>query len=265
MRCIWAALFLAGTLAGQPGPRFDVVSIRPVPPNLPPVMREQNWTPVLPGGQYVNSRASLLWMIGFAYDVKQDLQLTGLPNWAKTQIYSVAAKPAPGFPLLPPDKNTEQVRLMMRAMLADRFHLTLHTETRQERVFHLEVANGGVKLKEVAPPVPPEKEGHVNAAVGNRYGRMIGKKSTMAGIASVLTLFLNQTVVDRTGLKAYYDFDVKWSALEPPDGPPSPGFGAEGTALLISALRDQFGLRLVKGTGPVEYWVVDHVEPPSEN
>lgn len=268
----FAALFLAAALAGQQPtapaePRFEVVSIRPVPPNAPMLIRDQDFTAILPGGQYIDSRTMLLFMISFAYDVKHpSTQLVGLPNWAQSQAFSVSAKPAQGFPALPPAENRERVRLMMRALLAERFHLQVHTETRQERVLNLEVAKGGVKIKEVDPPVPPDKEGRVNAAMGDSSGRMIAKKGTMTGLASVLTLFLKRPVVDRTGLKGYYDFDVKWSAPETLDGQrPASGFGAEGSGLLISVLQDQFGLRLTNATGPVEYWVVDHVEPPTDN
>ena len=155
---------------------------------------------------------------------------------------------------------------MMRAMLADRFHLQLHTETRQEPIFNLELAKGGLRIQEVDPPVPPAKEGHANAAWVDDGGRMIGEKATMAGIASTLALILKRPVIDRTGLRGYYDFDVKWSAPEPPDGQPhGPGFGAEGISLLIETLQERFGLRLTKADGPAEYWVVDHVEPPTDN
>jgi uncharacterized protein (TIGR03435 family) len=247
----------------QPAPTFDVVSIRVVPPNTPPTLREQSFTPVLPGGQYVDSRASLYFMIAFAWQVKNpSTQLVGLPKWAQEQSFAVAAKAATGFPDLPPSENTEQVRLMLRAMLADRFHLQVHTETRQEPILVLETAKSGIRIREVDPPAPPSVAGHVNAAMGNSGGRMIGKKSTMAGMASVLTMFLKRLVVDRTGLKGYYDFDVKWTGPEVPD---SDGFGPEGAGLLISTLRSQFGLLLTNTTGPVEYWVVDRVEMPTEN
>jgi uncharacterized protein (TIGR03435 family) len=229
-------------------------------------MRDQDFTPILPGGQYIDSRTYLHSMIGFAYNVKNWNQLVGLPNWAENQAYAVGAKPAEGFPQLPPSENQERVRLMMRAMLTDRFHLQVHAETRQESVFNLQVARGGIKIKEVDPPVPPAKEGHVGAAMGDRGGRMIGNKSTMAGLANALTIFIERPVVDQTGLKGYYDFDVRWSAPETAGGQPaSTGFGTEGTALLISNLQDQFGLRLTRTVGPVEYWVIDHVEPPTDN
>jgi uncharacterized protein (TIGR03435 family) len=245
-------------------PRFEVVSIRLVPANTPPTMRSQDFTPILPGGQYIHSRAELFEMISFAYQVRNYAQLVGLPNWARNQSYSVAAKPADGFPALSLSENREQVRLMLRAMLADRFHLRIHTETRQEPVLDLVTGNGGMKIKEVDPPVPPDSEGRVNAAVGDAGGRMIARKATMAGLAVALAIFLKRPVVDQTGLKGYYDFDVRWSAEEP-HGQPTPGLGAEGEALLISSLQSQFGLRLMKALGAVEYWVVDHVEPPTDN
>jgi len=248
-------------------PQFDVVSIHAVPPDSPPMLREWNFTPVLPGGQYSDPRTTLFSMIAFAYEVKNpSTQLVGLPDWAKNTGYVVAAKPAPGFPALPPAENREQVRLMMRAMLADRFHLQLHTETRQDKIYNLEVAKGGFKFKEVDPPESPAKAPPIGAVMGDEHGRIAGTKSTMADFAGMLAAFLRRPVIDRTGLKGYYDFDVKWSAPETSEGTPrSPGFGAEGIALLMPALEHQFGLQLTSAAGPVEYWVVDHVERPTSN
>ncbi len=268
----FAAFVMAGAvMAQQPTssaePKFEVVSIRPVPPNAPPMIREQTFTPVIPGGQFVDSRTNLLSMIAFAYDVEDpSIRLVGLPDWAKARAFSVSAKPATDSPAPPPAENREQVRLMLRAMLEDRFHLQLRVETRQERAYNLVVAKGGFKFKEVNPPVPPEKEGFVNAAMGDNGGRIIGKKSTMSGMAKMLVIFLKRPVTDRTGLKGYYDFDVKWNAPESPDRqPPAQTFGAAAGGLLISTLQDQFGLRVSNAAGPVKYWVVDHVEPPTEN
>jgi uncharacterized protein (TIGR03435 family) len=268
----FTALIITAHLGAQEpsppvGPRFEVVSIRSVPVNAPPVMRDQDFTPILPGGQYVDSRTSLSWMIGFAYDMKfLDLQLAGLPNWAKTQIFSVSARPSPDFAVLPPNENTQQVRLMMRAMLADRFHLRLHTEMRNEPVYNLEVARGGVKVREVDAPIPPAKQGLVNTAWSDSDIRMIGNKSTMSGLATALTIMLQTLVVDKTNLKGYYDIDVKWRDPEAlARQPAAPGFSTEGIGFLISSLQSEFGLRLTKATGPTECWVIDHVEPPTDN
>jgi uncharacterized protein (TIGR03435 family) len=242
--------------------KFDVVSIRVVPPNTPPTLREFGFTPILPGGQFVDSRIGLHSMIAFAYNVQNSRQLTGLPKWAQEESYSVAAKPAEGFPVLTPAQNREQVRLMMRTMLADRFHLRVHTETREETVFYLEVAKGGIRIKEVEAPLPPVKELPVQLVLGDNGGRMIGEKSTIESIARAIALWLKRPVTDRTGLKGYYDFDVRWNAQ---GQSASDELGPAGLGLLIAMLPDQLGLRLAKAIGPVEYWVVDHVEPPTGN
>lgn len=268
-----AALFLAVTTtvtaqqATAPvAPKFEVVSIRQVPANAPPLIRETTFTAVLPGGQFVDPRIPLGVMIAFAYDVRDYKRLVGLPKWADEQAYAVAAKPGDGFPLLPPAENVRQVRLMMQAMLADRCHLRLHTESRQERVLKLQVTKSGFKIKPVDPPVPPAKSSPVVGAIGNDSGRMIGNKSTMEGMARALGVFLKQHVIDDTGLEGYYDFDVKWSDPGAPGSSPhGGGFGAEAEALLMSALQDRFGLRLVPAMGSVTYWVVDRVERPTEN
>jgi len=254
--CVTSALW------GQPTPQFEVVSIRAVAPNAPLIMREVGYPSVHPGGQYIDPRTTLSSLIVFAYHIPAYFQLTGLPDSATRQSYSISAKPAHDFPALSPDENTEQVRLMMRALLADRFHLKLHTEIRQEPVYQLEVAKSGFKLKEVAPPVPPAKETPVGFAYSNSGGRLIGKKSTISGIARAIEPHLKRPVIDQTGLTGNYDFDIQWSSPEPN---PEPGAGADGVSLLISALPERLGLRLTKATGPVQYWIVDHVEAPSQN
>lgn len=259
------AVLLAGPLAAQQptAPKFEVISIKAVPPNAPLFLRDANYQTVLPGGHFRDERTSLLSLIAFAYDEKFGMRVIGIPD-SVNRSYDIEAKASPGGPELSPAENREQVRLMVRAMLADRFHVQVHKEPRQERVFTLELASGGFKFKPVDPPVPPETEGYVNAAMGNDHGRVIGKRSTMRGFATMLTIMLHRTVTDHTGDSNYYDFDVRYSAPDTAETV-EPGFGTLGEALLMSALREKFGLRLVAGTGPVEYLVVDHVEPPTEN
>jgi uncharacterized protein (TIGR03435 family) len=262
-------LFVAGAAAQQAGapgpPRFEVVSIRPIAPNTQ-ILREQGFTPIKPGGQYMDDGTNLLFMLSFAYDVQDpSIRLVGIPA-AANKTYSIRAKPAAGFPLHPPAENKEQVRLMLRAMLEDRFHLKLHTEMREGQIYSLRVAKGGFKFKEVDPPIPPERAGYTNAAMGDQGGRIIGTKTTMADMARMLVVFLKRPVADETGLKGYYSFDVKWDEPTLPDGQrAASGFGAAGSGLLVSTLQDRFGLRLASSTGPVKYWVVDHAEAPDED
>lgn len=153
---------------------------------------------------------------------------------------------------------------MLRELLADRFKLRLHTETRQETILRMTVDKGALQVKEVGAPVPPEREGNVNLALSDSGGRMIGQKATMAGLAKVAGLFLKQEVIDDTGLAGYYDFDIRWTATPVPGAPP-PGasLGADGIALFMSTLREKFGVRFSRATGSVQYWIVDQVEMPA--
>ena len=264
-RATVVGLFTLAPLFAQ-SPKFDIVSIRPIPPNAPPTLREIDFTPVLPGGPFVDARINLISLISFAYQVEDpDIRLTGLPAWTRNRSWAISAKPAEGFPALPPAQNREQVRLMLRAMLEDRFHLQLHTEDRHGPIYKLEVAKGGFRIPEVDPPQPPAKEAPVGAAMGDDRGRMIGNKSTMASLARALVIFLKRPVVDQTGLKGYYDFDIRWTAPERDGAPPASRLGPDGIGMLISNLQSQLGLRLTSATGPVKYWVVDHADPPAEN
>jgi len=84
-----------------------------------------------------------------------------------------------GFPALPLAENQDQVRLMLRAMLEERFHLQLHAADHQGRFYFLEVGKGGFKFKNVPPPTPPDKEGPISVLMGDVGGRITGKKSTI--------------------------------------------------------------------------------------
>jgi uncharacterized protein (TIGR03435 family) len=245
-------------------PRFAVVSIRALSPDAPPTIFPQDFSPVLPGGRFRTPHTTVISLIAFAYGVRNpDARLLGLPAWRTTR-YAVAAAAGDDFPALAPEQNLEQVRLMVREMLADRFRLRLHEETRQQTVLRMSVGKGGLRLKEVPAPVPPEQEGRVNLALGDDGGRMIASKATMAALARSFGVLARQEVLDETGLKGYYDFDLRWSAPPVPNEPPPGGrLGPAGIALFMTTLKDEFGLQFSSATGPVQYWNVDRIEPPA--
>src|SRR5580698_1213562 len=147
----FGALFLPAALVAQqssaaPTPRFEVVAIRPIPPNTPPTLRDPSFTPVLPGGHFMDSSTTLLQMIALAYDIKNPtVQLVGLPSWGRDHSFSVEAKLGADFAGPAPAENLDRVRLMLRAMLADRFRLQVHTETREAPIVTLDLAKGAIK------------------------------------------------------------------------------------------------------------------------
>lgn len=239
--------------------RFDAVSVRPDPP---PAHFSLDFDPVKPGGKYLHPSTALLHLIGFAHNVRNaSLNLTGLPGWAKDRNYAISATAGSDYPTdLSPAENQRRVQAMLRTMLEERFRLKMHAETKQEQLFELHTTKQGFQFPAVDPPVPPAKEGRVSGAMSNAVGTIVATKGTMTGMRQMLEVFLKRTVLDKTGLTGYYDFEVKWESPNPTEG-----FGPEGIAMLISTLRSKFGLELKATRGPVTYWVVDRIEPPSEN
>jgi uncharacterized protein (TIGR03435 family) len=265
-----AALGVASVLACQLQPAhaqavpttFDVVSIRPLPPGQGPNMGPGN-NPFRPGGHFTD-RVDLFTLIVEAYGMPSD-RLIGLPSWAQGRVYSIEARAGADYRALPPAENEVQIRLMLREMLADRFKLRMHTETREETVLIMTAERGSLKVPEVAAPVGPETPTD-SSAMSDRGGAFTARKMTMSRLARLVSLWVKQDVIDQTGLTGYYDFDLRWEAPRV-EGipPPDTRVGPEGIAMFLSTLRSELGLRFSQGKGQVQYSVIDSVEPPSEN
>ncbi|MEO5925921.1 MAG: TIGR03435 family protein [Bryobacteraceae bacterium] len=251
-------VMVAGLAAAQP--KFDVVSIHVRDPKAGMVV-DPNLPDVRPGGVYVTQSTPLLFLLSFAYNIKDPaLTLSGLPKWAEQTSFLISANAGSDFPKLSEAENNEQVRLMVRAMLEDRFRLKIHKESRSGAVMNLQLDKGGIRVPEIASP---DREGRVDMAIGDSRGRMITVGgATMKGLVGGLAIFLKQPVIDKTGLTGFYSFDIQWKSDAPTA---SSGLGAEGLGMLISNLKDQLGLVLKKDSGMTDYWVVDSVEMPSEN
>jgi uncharacterized protein (TIGR03435 family) len=211
--------------------------------------------------------------------------LAPLPKWVSTDYFVIEAR-APGNP------TKDQMRLMMQSLLAERFHLAMHYETRQSPVYALELDKPGVtgpKLRPhsegppcidnvdmndpkavaalggVFPPIceafmsGPEKDGQVELS---------SRRTTMALLAQSLTAIqdLGRPVVDETGLTGRFDFTIQWTpdanSLIPHDA--GTAEGPSGSTFL-EALKEQLGLKLKPAKAPIEVPVIDHVERPSEN
>jgi uncharacterized protein (TIGR03435 family) len=209
-------------------------------------------------------------LIGNAYDLPQ-YRITGAPEWLTTDRYDIEAK-TEGAPSRP------QMMLMVQTLLADRFKLRVHRETREGQVYALSVAKGGLKL-------PPFKDGGCvdrspatvlpaterRPGCGNNWLRQRGvnlawtaTRIDMEGVAGALAIVMRRTVLDKTGAAGFFDINVELPALQPEVGVSDLSAVDTGVSL-FTVLREQLGLSVESGKGPVEYLVVDSVERPSEN
>jgi bla regulator protein BlaR1 len=209
----------------------------------------------LPGGRFVTTNTSLKTLIGFAYDVR-DHQISGGPNWLASDGFDIVAKAEGG------DSRTEDLRLMVQRLLADRFKLALHRETKDFSIYSLVAGKGGPKLHE-------SEAGDMGISSGGK-GRTLFKKVSMQLLAQFLSQRLGQTVVDSTGLHGQYDFSLEWVPGEGEprkkvDGVEVPLPADSSSPSIFTALQEQLGLKLESTKGPVEILVIDRAEKPSGN
>jgi uncharacterized protein (TIGR03435 family) len=246
-------------------PRFDVVSIKPLGPKGGPAPFTGEL--ILPGGMFRDPGTTLRYLIATAYDIEDAAStVIDLPKWAEAAGYAITAKAGPDYPAVTAKQNQENVKEMLRSMLADRFRLKIHQEQRKTKVLVLQVKEGGAKLQPTSAPVPPEKEGRLGMGLGDRGGSFSGKKVTIAQLARLVGLFLKERVEDRTGLTGFYDFNESWKApYRDGDPVPSDTLGPEGLAELVSYLDQKLRLILKPEMAPAQFWVVDHVEMPDAN
>ena len=248
-----------GALVGQQpeAPSFDAVSIK--------INRSgaQGGASRAQPGRYVGVNVTLMRLIRLAYRPIEEFD--GGPEWKDRDHFDVEAATSA-------NASQPQMLAMVRAMLADRFKLRAHTETRALPVYELRVARPdgrlGPSLTRVAdacpPPTPP---GTPPAAAGTappiRCGftvqdGVLKGMGTLSMIASELTVAGRRTI-DRTGLAGVYSIDLRWS----PDN--GAGLPADAPPEIFAAAREQLGLRLQAATAPTEVLVIESAERPEEN
>jgi uncharacterized protein (TIGR03435 family) len=189
MRIIWTLAF-ALAAAAQPPARFEVVSIRPMPPTEDGRMAmSMDDDPGRVGWKGV----PLIVMIAQAYGVNE-FQISG-PDWLKSERYEVSGK-------LPEGSTRRQVPEMVRAMLEDRFKLTAHKATREAPVYALSVAKGGSKLK------PAQGQ---DGSMRGGPGRITAIAVPVGMLALQLSRTLDRPVLDETGVSGLFDMKLEYS------------------------------------------------------
>ena len=170
-----------------------------------------------------------------------------------------------GLPDVVGHPNHDQSRSMFQKLLVSRFKLASHNESRELPVYAIRIAKGGSKLT-----LTSRKSGEGTEFTYTCQAILTVRNYSVADIAkSMQEAFLDRPVVDQTGLKGHYDFDLKWT---PDDSqsycPPNPARSRDdpnASPDLYTAIQEQLGLRIVPTKAPVSVMVIDHIDTPSEN
>lgn len=259
---------------GAPLPSFEVASIKLDTSGVPQRLFQ---FPSVGRFHTINMPAKDI--IQFAYNIKP-AQLDGAPPWTSSQAWVIDAKVddamMPDFQKLPRQQQIDQMRLMLRSLLADRFRLVLDHQTKDAPIYALVVAKGGPKLTPTAwkgtpgQPPPPDtpRESFPHLLMGPNGISAVNQP--MAGLADVLALvpdLSGRTVVDQTGITGNYDFELKFTVNIGPKGAPTGDDAAttDSGLSVFTALQDQLGLRLESTRGPVDMYTIEHIEQPAEN
>ncbi len=219
-------------------------------------------------------------LIRAAYEVKA-FQVVGGPSWIDTEHYDITAKPHVAA-AQPQGDEWPEMALMLQSLLEERFKASLHQESRSLPVYTLVVTKGGITLHKPGNCVDASDAAAAAAASSgqmfcgsSRLGRtgptrsIVGARITMADLAGSLSIMMGREVIDRTAYADAFDVHLEWA---PDDSPvrSSPGSDAGATSVppdpngasLFTAVQEQLGLRLESEQGPVNVYVIDHVERP---
>ena len=264
------ALLLALAAQAAP-PTFEVASVKPHAPGNPRAMMVADAS-----GRFTAVGIPIVMLIRTAYNLQDD-QVVGGPDWLRTARFDITAKAADGT-------SPTTIGPMLQALLADRFQLTTHRETRELPVFAAVKARGdgqpGPRLKanpcvwDFTKPPAPAKPGETQCGnISEGFGRMTLNAMPIPVFLQYLAPKVNRVIVDRTGLTGNFDIELQWTPDNlPPRAPGAPAdqpIRVNGQDVdpngpsLFTAMQEQLGLKLDSTRAPVEVLVVDRIEQPS--
>jgi uncharacterized protein (TIGR03435 family) len=215
---------------------FEVASVKPVIPLAGP----HTVSLLINRGRLDMVAAELRQIVGLAYAI-QRVRVVGGPVWMDADQFDITAKADN------PDATRDEIRTMLQALLADRFQLVVHRETKILPEYSLVLAKSGSKLKEAAA----DKTASLAHTTGPTGGsRSVFEGSALRVLVNMLANTFGSPVLDKTGLEGKYDFTFDW-----PDS----------ISGIFSALEDQLGLKLEAKKTPTEVLVIDRAQKPSAN
>lgn len=233
---------------------FSIVSIRPHDPN-----GAGGGYHVAPDCHEITvTNLTLSFLVSNAYNVKDGRFLVGGPSWIKTARFDLEAKLDDAD--IPAVRLTEdQCVALLQPVLADRFQLKVHHETRPTLVYNIVLANGGLKMKRSGPLVGSAQPAPCNIDASRR-GSAVVRSCPMDRIIGVLEDGPDRFLIDRTGLTGRYDFELHWTPDNTPDTSP-----LAGGPSIFTAVQEQLGLKLSPSTVPMDILVIDSAQKPTPN
>lgn len=247
-------------------PSFDVTSVKRN------TSGENRFSITQNGRTYTATNVPIIMIIREAFGLSfESFRLEGGPSWISSDRYDILAT-------LPENVRPGERPAMLRALLVDRFKITVHNETKEGPIYALVLARPDGKLgpgltranvdcEAIATAArkggPPQPGASDVCASGMGGGRITGKGRTMAQLAAMLPRAVQRRVVDKTGLQGGFDFELRYSDQDTTLRT-DPATGGE-LPVIFTAIQEQLGLRLESARGPVEMVVIDRIERPSEN
>jgi uncharacterized protein (TIGR03435 family) len=246
---------------------FEVATVRPMDTKKPHPPSVD-----IAGDRFAATGMTVKELIKIAYDLSYgaERQISGGPTWLASTPFDIEATvdPALGAKLqtMSEEQRGDQLRQMLRGLLAERFKLKLHHASTELPIYDLVMAKNGSKLM---PAVPrPDSNGDGHPPKPRSSIRFAGKGVLEGNDADALMLVTvlsmqpevgGRLVVDKTGLSGKYDFTLRWA----PDSTQSSQ--ADSGPSLFTALQEELGLKLESTRAPVDVLVIDHVELPTAN
>jgi uncharacterized protein (TIGR03435 family) len=226
------------------------------------------------GGDGMNlTNVALPDIVAYAYGIQSFDLLSGLPDWAESDRYDIQAKVADSDVAKFRSLNEAQRKLMIQALMTDRFKLKTHREPKSVEVYALIVAKNGPKMTEVKPGDPhpnglKEPDGtpiRGPSLNGTGPGEETAQEVSMEFFAGSLSGIAGRQVIDKTGLKGAYDFKLKFSRDQHSAQTDSDAEATTSGPSIFTALQEQLGLKLEPQKLSIPVLVIDHVERPLDN
>jgi uncharacterized protein (TIGR03435 family) len=233
------------------GQEFEVASVKP---NQSQSNSESDGTD---HGRFTATNIDLRSLIARAHGMR-NYQISG-PDWLDSARFDIAAKFPEGFGRDNYATRQANYRAMLRNLLAQRFKLETHRDSKPFSVYGLVAGKNGIKFKEV-----PDSDNHNRNTENYSF---TGTCISMESFAEFLSWHSDLPVLDMTGLKGYYDLKLHWVPEErrPASSDKAAAEAPSGPTLAI-AIEEQLGLKLERRKAPIEILVIDHVDPvPTEN